>query len=102
MAARTHGEAEPILANARARMHDHAVADERVHQGDERSDVAIAPDGDAVADHGARRDARAPPDARLRPDDDARLHDCSLFQLPRGIDERRPPALAAFGCMASG
>ena len=65
VAPRAHGEAEPVLADPHARVHDDPVADQGMRQRRERADVAVAADGDPVADHRARRDARAAPDVRL-------------------------------------
>src|SRR5262249_5759277 len=44
VAARAHGEAESVLSDAHSRVNDHAVADERVGDGRERADVAVAAD----------------------------------------------------------
>ena len=67
-----HGEAEAVLADAHARMDDDPVADEGMGDGRQRPDVAVAADGDTVADHGAGGDARAAADAGLGADDGAR------------------------------
>ena len=63
-----HGEAEPVLADARACVQDHPVADERVRNGRQRAHVAVAPNRDPVAYHGAGGEhacpARCAPPAR--------------------------------------
>ena len=46
VAAGAHGEAEAVLADPHAGMDDDPVADERVGDGRERPDVAIAADRD--------------------------------------------------------
>ena len=61
-----HGEAETVLADPHARMDDDPVADQGVGDCCQRADVAVAADGDAVADHGAGGDACAASDAAPR------------------------------------
>ena len=44
------------------------------------ADRAVAPDGDALADHGAGGDERATPDLRARPDDGTGLHHHAVLE----------------------
>src|SRR5262249_20639423 len=68
-----HGKAEAVLADAHARMQQHAVADQRVRDAGAGADVAVAADGAAIAHHGAGRHHRAAPDLRLAADNRAWL-----------------------------
>src|SRR5262249_39547186 len=54
MAAGAHGKAEPVLADPRASMQHHPVADERVRHTGTGPHVAVAADGYPVADQCAR------------------------------------------------
>src|SRR3990172_1712685 len=49
-----HGEAEPVLADARSRVNNDTVADQRMRDRRQRPDIASAPDRDTVADDGTR------------------------------------------------
>src|SRR5262245_30873676 len=74
MTLRPHGKAKAVLADAHARVQDHAVADDGVRQADPRSDVAALAHHDAVADEGTRGHRGIGTDGRLAADHGARFH----------------------------
>ena len=63
-----HGEAEPVLADARPRKQHHAVADDGVRHRHLRADPAVLPDAHPVADHCQRADHGPGPDRHPRAD----------------------------------
>src|SRR5580700_78102 len=79
--------AKPGLADHRARVYAHAIADEREADGDVGADHAVAPDGDPRPDGRIGPDLRAGANLGARPDDDAgREHD-ALLEHRRRMDE---------------
>ncbi len=66
MARRPHHEAETVLADANAGMDDDAVADQRIHQRNARTDRAIAADAHPGTDDGIGPDHRAGADLGVR------------------------------------
>ena len=64
---RRGGEAEPVLADARAGVQGHARADQGMAHARMGADAAIGTEHHAVADHGRRADAAARADLRPAP-----------------------------------
>ena len=87
VAARRRQIAEAVLADARAGMDDHAVADQRVEHRGAGADRAVASDSDAGTDHRAGRDERARPDFGAGPDHRQRIDDHARLD-PRRSDAR--------------
>src|SRR5271165_3414329 len=73
MSFRTGKITETVLADARARMDDDAVADQRAEDRNIGADGAVAPDADVRADDGAGTDQRARADLGARPDHGKRV-----------------------------
>src|SRR6185437_7190087 len=67
-AALRHGKAEPVLPDAYAWIQHDPRAEQRVADGDMRTDPAIGTDSHAFADHGMGADPASRADLRSRPD----------------------------------
>lgn len=71
-----------VLSDAATGMDDHVVADQRMHHGRARADIAMTADANTGADHGRGPDQRSfadfaiRSDHRPRLDDDIRLKPC--------------------------
>jgi len=85
-----HGEAEPVLTDADARVNDDPITNKRVRDGCKRADIAVAADRAALADHGVGCNARAPADLSACADDRAGLDENTLFDFRCWIDGRSP------------
>ena len=102
MTARTHGEAESVLADAHAWMNDHPVADQRGHHARPGADDAHPADAHVGADHRIGSDHRASADFRARPDDRAGIDghaglepgqwvDIGARRDAMGVEQRKRP-----------
>jgi hypothetical protein len=83
----THRVAETVLADARPSVDRHALADQGMSHRGAWSDIAVAPDEDAIADDGARCDCGAGADPRLAADNGAGLNGRPFGELRGGMDE---------------
>jgi len=74
------------LADARARMQNNPIADQRMANRDLRPDQAIAADADIGADHAVRANDGTRADLGARADDHAGIDDHPLFKPSFGMD----------------
>ena len=88
MPPRPEGEPEAVLADMRAGVNDHPVADQR--RGDRRrgADGAVAPDAHLRTDHRIGADDRAGADLRATADHGAGVDDDACFEPRRRVNER--------------
>jgi len=77
---------EAVLADAHARMDDHAVSDQCMKNRAMRPDRALPSDANVLADHGSRPNERARADLSARSDHRERLDDNACFKARSGID----------------
>jgi hypothetical protein len=80
--------AEAVLADAGARMDDHAVPDQRMHDGCAGPDGAIAPDPHLWPDHRASCDHATGSDFGARPDHRSRVDRHALLEPRRRVHQR--------------